>query len=248
MKVSVITVVHNNEKNIKGCMESVNFQVYDNIEHIIIDGKSTDNTLQIIKENKNPRIKLVSEKDSGIYDAMNKGIQLSSGQIVGFLNSDDLFYDKNAIENIVKVFKEENVDSCYGDLVYVDKDNTEKIIRYWKSNDFRISLFKKGWHPPHPTFYVKKEIFEKYGFFDLKYKIAADYALMLKLLLKEKISTFYIPEVIVKMRVGGTSNNSINNIILANYECYRAWKDMDIDVSPMLVIRKPFGKIFQYFQ
>lgn len=248
MKVSVITVVHNNEKNIKGCMESVNFQVYDNIEHIIIDGKSTDNTLQIIKENKNPRIKLVSEKDSGIYDAMNKGIQLSSGQIVGFLNSDDLFYDKNAIENIVKVFKEENVDSCYGDLVYVDKDNTEKIIRYWKSNDFRISLFKKGWHPPHPTFYVKKEIFEKYGFFDLKYKIAADYALMLKLLLKEKISTFYIPEVIVKMRVGGTSNNSINNIILANYECYRAWKDMDIDVSPMLVIRKPLGKIFQYFQ
>ncbi len=246
MKISVITVVYNNEKYIKDCIDSVNSQTYQDIEHIIVDGESTDKTLKIIKENNNPKIRLISGIDLGIYDAMNKGVQLSTGEIIGFLNSDDIFYDENTVAKIANVFKKKDVDSCYGDLVYVDKSDTDKVIRNWKSNEFKISLLRKGWHPPHPTFYVRKKIFEKYGMYDLSYKIASDYALMVKLLFKERISNHYLTEIIVRMRMGGTSNRNIKNIILANYECYKSCKKIGLNVSPLLIIRKPFGKLFQF--
>lgn len=246
MKISIITVVLNNEMHIKGCIESVNSQTFKNIEHIIIDGKSKDRTLDIINENMNESIKLFSGEDSGIYDAMNRGVNSATGDIVGFLNSDDLFFNNNSVRKIADAFEKFNTDSCYADIVYVDRNDTSRVLRKWISREFNIKRLEKGWHPPHPAFYVKKDILLKYGPFDLKYKIASDYALMVKLLFREKISTHYIPQTVVKMRTGGKSNRSLSNILIANYESYQAWKDMGTEISPLIMIRKPFQKLRQY--
>ncbi|MGA1846340.1 glycosyltransferase family 2 protein [Deferribacter abyssi] len=247
MKVSIITVVYNNKDTIKDAIESVLSQTYKNIEYIIIDGASTDGTVDIIRNYGDKIDKFISEKDNGIYDAMNKGIKLASGDIVGILNSDDFYVDNRVIEKVVDVFENNNCDSLYGDLVYVNKDNIDKIVRYWKSREYKEGLFKKGWHPAHPTFFVKREVYEKYGMFNLDFKIAADYELMLRFLEKYKITTAYLPEVMVKMRVGGESNRSIKNIIRANIECYKAWKINKLQPPLLLGIKKPLSKIFQYF-
>ncbi|GAB6045598.1 glycosyltransferase family 2 protein [Caminibacter profundus] len=246
MKVSIITVVYNNKDTIKDAIESVLNQTYQNIEYIIIDGNSNDGTIDIIKSYGNKIDKFISEKDNGIYDAMNKGIKLASGDIVGILNSDDFYVDNRVIEKVVEVFKNKNVDSVYGDLVYVDKDNTNRIVRYWKSRGYQEGLFKKGWHPAHPTFFVKKEIYDQYGLFNLDFKIAADYEIMLRFLEKYKITSSYISEVLVKMRLGGESNRSIKNIIKANIECYKAWRVNNLNINPFIIIKKPFFKLFQY--
>ena len=177
---------------------------------------------------------------------MNKGIDMASGDIVGFLNSDDIYAGPNILDLVVKTFENNDIDSCYGDLVYVSKDDTNKIIRNWKSCEFNYELFKNGWHPPHPTFFVKKSIYENYGVFDTKYKIGADYALMLKFLVKHKITSKYIPEVMVKMRVGGSSNKNLFNILRANLECYRAWREYGLIISPFFILKKPFSKLIQY--
>jgi len=246
MKISIITVTKNDRDNIENCIESVLSQGYKKIEYILIDGASTDGTLDIIKQKNRKILKWISEEDSGIYDAMNKGINIASGDIVGFLNSDDIYADTDILELVAETFQNSDIDSCYGDLVYVSKDDTNKIIRNWKSCELDYELFKSGWHPPHPTFFVKKSIYERYGVFDTKYKIGADYALMLKFLVKHKIRVKYIPEVLVKMRVGGSSNKNLFNIIRANLECYRAWREYDLDISPLFIFKKPFSKLFQY--
>jgi glycosyltransferase len=248
MKVSIITVVYNNKDTIKDAIESVLNQTYKNIEYIIIDGGSIDGTVEIIKSYGNKIDKFISEKDNGIYDAMNKGIKLATGDIVGILNSDDFYASNDIIEKVVNEFKEKKVDSVYGDLVYVNAKNTDKIVRYWKSKPFKEGLFKKGWHPAHPTFFVKKEIYDKYGIFNLDFKIAADYELMLRFLEKYKISSSYISEIFVKMRVGGESNQSIKNIIKANIESYKAWKVNDLKISSIRMFAKPLSKVFQYFK
>lgn len=246
-KISIITIVWNNAKTIKDAIDSVLGQTYENIEYIVVDGASTDGTVEIVKSYGDKISKFVSEPDKGLYDAMNKGIKLANGDIIGILNSDDFYTNKYVIEKVVKEFKEKGVDSVYGDLVYIDVSDNNKIIRHWKSNPYKRRLFYKGWHPPHPTFFVKKEIYEKYGLFDLEFKIAADYELMLRFLEKYKISTSYIPEVLVKMRVGGESNRSIKNIIKANVECYKAWKKNGLRINPTTFILKPLSKILQYF-
>lgn len=246
MKISVVTVCKNSIDTINDCIDSVLSQNYKKIEHIIVDGGSTDGTVDVIKKSESVISKWISEKDGGIYDAMNKGISFASGDIIGFLNSDDLYAGPDILETVAGAFREHDIDSCYGDLLYVSRNDTDKIIRNWKSCELDYKLFKNGWHPPHPTFYVKKSIYKKYGGFDTQYKIGADYALMLKLLLKHRISTRYIPEVLVKMRVGGDSNKSIFNIFRANIECYRAWKENDLDISPLFIFRKPLSKLFQY--
>jgi glycosyltransferase len=248
MKVSIITVVYNNKNTIKDAIESVLNQTYKNIEYIIIDGGSTDGTVDIIKSYGDKIDKFISEKDNGIYDAMNKGLKLATGDIVGILNSDDFYASNDVIERVVKEFIEKKVDSVYGDLVYVNAKNTDKIVRYWKSKPFKEGLFQKGWHPAHPTFFVKKEIYDKYGVFNLNFKIAADYELMLRFLEKHKISSSYIPEVFVKMRVGGESNQSIKNIIKANLESYKAWKENDLQISPIRMLAKPLSKVLQYYK
>ena len=246
MKISIITVTKNDRDNIENCIESVLSQGYKNLEYILIDGASTDGTVNIIKQYNGRISKWISEKDNGIYDAMNKGINMATGDVIGFLNSDDLYAGPNILEFVAEEFQNNDIDSCYGDLVYVAKDDTNQVIRNWKSCEFSYELFNNGWHPPHPTFFVKKNIYEKCGTFDTKYKIGADYALMLKFLVKHKIRVKYIPEVLVKMRVGGSSNENIFNILRANLECYRAWKENDLDISPLFIFKKPFSKLFQY--
>ena len=248
MKVSIITVVYNNEDTIKDAIESVLNQTYKNIEYIIIDGVSTDGTVEVIKSYGDKIDKFISEKDNGIYDAMNKGIKLASGDIVGILNSDDFYASNDIIEKVVKTLKEQKVDSVYGDLVYVNAKDTNKIVRYWKSKPYKKGLFKKGWHPAHPTFFVKKEIYDKYGIFNLDFKIAADYELMLRFLEKYQISSGYIPEVFVKMRIGGESNQSIKNIIKANIESYNAWKVNNLKPPFYLPFIKPLKKLRQFIK
>jgi len=200
--VSIITVVLNRKDTIEFAIKSVLSQTYSNIEYIIVDGGSTDGTVDVIKKYNKYILKWISEPDNGIYDAMNKGIKMARGQIIGILNSDDVYADNKVIEVVVKAIEENNADCCWSDLVYVDRENTDKIIRYWKSSEFKEEKLKRGWMPPHPTFFVKKWVYEKYGYFNLDFPIAADYELMLRLLEKYKIRSCYIPKVLVNTRHG----------------------------------------------
>lgn len=231
MKISIITVVWNNKETIQNAIDSILNQTYKNIEYIIIDGASTDGTIEIVKSYGDKITKFVSEPDKGLYDAMNKGVRLSTGDVVGILNSDDIYNNKKVIENIMDKFINLNIDSLYGDLEYVEAENTDKVVRYWKSSKFIEGSFSKGWHPPHPSFFVKKEIYDKYGVFDDSNKISADFELMLRFLERFKISTTYLPQVIVKMREGGASNQSIKNIIKGNINILNAFDKNDIKVN-----------------
>ncbi len=221
MKVSVITICLNSENTILDNLKSVKGQSFKNIEHIIIDGGSTDKTLEIIKGFQNPNLKLFSEKDEGIYDAMNKGIEKSSGDLIGFLNSDDLFYNEKSMNEMVHQVKINSSEAVYSDLVYISQDK-RKILRYWKSNRFKRGSFSRGWAPPHPTFYFKKEY--KNIKFDLRYKISSDVDLMMRLLEIKSISVTYLPKITVKMRIGGVSNSSFKNIFNQNKEVFESLK------------------------
>lgn len=248
MKISIITVTYNSAKTIADTIRSINEQTYPNIEHIIIDGSSKDNTLDIINNISNRVCKIVSEPDKGIYDAMNKGITLATGDVIGILNSDDFYASPDVISKIITTFEKGDCDAVYGDLDYVDSKNVSKIVRFWKAKEYKKRAFFRGWHPPHPTFFVKKEMYQKFGKFNLKYKIAADYELMLRFIAKEKIRTRYISEVLVKMRTGGESNQNLKNIITANRESYEAWKDNGLYINPIAFMRKPLSKILQYIK
>jgi glycosyltransferase involved in cell wall biosynthesis len=184
MQISIITAVFNNAKLVESCINSVLTQYYKNIEYIIIDGVSTDGTVEIIDRYNGKISKWLSEPDNGIYDALNKGVKIATGDIVGFLHADDIYASDRILETVVKEMISHNVDSCYGDLLYVDKDDTSKVVRYWKSCPYQDGLFLKGWMPPHPTFFVKKEIYEKYGLFNPNLGTAADYELMLRFLVR----------------------------------------------------------------
>jgi len=245
MKVTVITAVLNGVEIIEDCIKSVFSQSHKNIEHIIIDGGSTDGTLDVIKKYENKITKVISEPDNGIYDAMNKGIKAATGDIIGILNSDDFYADEAVIEDIVKAITENKTDSCYGDIVYVDRDNPDRIVRYWKAGGFDRDKFKRGWMPPHPAFFVKKEIYKRYGYLNLSFPLAADYELMLRFLYKHGVSTTYIPKVLVKMRVGGTSRPGLYTV-RAIIENYRAWKVNGLHY-PITVLLKPFSKLVQFF-
>jgi len=247
MKVSIITVCFNNAEMIEGTINSVLRQDYNDIEYIVVDGGSTDGTLDILKKYRGQIHKYISESDKGVYDAMNKGLNLATGDIMGFLNSGDFYTNEKVIGRIVEVTKVNNVDCCYGDLEYVAKDNPDKTVRRWKSQPYEDGLFEKGWHPPHPTFFAKKIIFDKYGGFDVNYDIGADYELMLRFLEKHHIKSCYIPSVLVKMRSGGKSNKNLRQIVRANIECYQAWKKNGLIISPFIMLRKPLSKIAQYF-
>ncbi|MFZ5998462.1 MAG: glycosyltransferase family 2 protein [Nitrospirota bacterium] len=248
MKVSIITAVFNNKACIEDCIKSVSGQTYKDIEYIIIDGESTDGTVDIIKEHGNGISKWISKPDKGIYDALNKGLRLATGDIVGFLHADDLYADKRVIERVVSEMTKHNVDSCYGDLLYVDKHDIEKIIRFWKSCNYASNLFYRGWMPPHPSFFVKKKIYDNYGYFNTGFRIAADYELMLRFLVKHKITTHYIPEVLIKMRVGGASNRSLKNIVIKTAEDYKAWKINNLDRKFYTIPFKNISKLPQFFK
>lgn len=246
-KISIITAVRNSADTVESCIRSIREQSYKSIEHIVIDGASTDGSIEIIKKHSNSITRIVSEPDKGIYDAMNKGISLASGDIIGILNSDDLYADSEVLSSVGRVLSNTAVDSCYGDLVYVAPLDTERIIRYWKSSPYNDKLFYKGWMPPHPTFFVKRAIYEKVGLYRLDLGSAADYELMLRLLLKSGISTIYIPRVLVKMRCGGKSNASLLNRLNANRYDRKAWEVNGLRPKPWTLLMKPISKIKQYF-
>ena len=245
MKVSIITATLNNRDTIEDCLNSIYNQSYKDIEHIIIDGGSSDGTLEFLSNYKNSSI-IVSEPDDGIYYALNKGLILASGDIIGFLHADDIYADKTVIDKIVSNFERHNVESCYGDLIYVSKKNTEKTVRYWKSCTYKKGLFQKGWMPPHPAFFVKKSVYDQYGCFDTNFRIAADYEIMVRFLERNGVSTFYINKVLVKMRTGGTSNRSLRNILLKSKEDYRARKKNNVSNALSAVLLKNLSKIPQF--
>lgn len=247
MKVSIITVCYNSSETIEKTVQSVISQNYPAIEYIVIDGKSTDPTLSILEKYKNHISKIVSEKDNGIYFAINKGIQHSSGDIIAILHADDFYANNQVISKVVNSFSEYSVDTVYGDLQYIDREDISKIKRHWKSGAYNKNLFLKGWMPPHPAFFVRQECYAKYGLFNTELKSSADYELMLRLLYKYNCSTAYLPEVLVKMRVGGKSNVNLMNRIKANREDKKAWLINELKPKAFTIIRKPFSKINQFF-
>jgi glycosyltransferase len=245
LKVSIITACFNSAETIAATIASVKGQDYINIEHLIIDGNSMDATVDIIKQNA-PNCIIHSERDNGIYDAMNKGIILSTGDIVGILNSDDFYANSSIISKVVELFEQVNCDAVYGDLVYVDANDTNRVTRKWISGKFSKQKFLYGWMPPHPTFFVKKEVYLKYGLFNLNVYTAADYELMLRLLFKFNIKVAYLQEILVKMRAGGASNISLKNRFLANKGDRLAWKINNLKPFWFTLFFKPLRKIVQF--
>jgi glycosyltransferase len=247
MKVTIITATYNSERFLRDCIESVINQDYPDIEHIIIDAQSTDSSLSIIKEYENKIARWVSEKDNGMYDAINKGMKMATGDIIGILNSDDVLASKDVISAIVKCFEEHKVDSIYGDLIYVDQQNTRKVIRYWQGVPYKRFRFNYGWMPAHPTFYFRKDLFKELGGYESHYYTAADYEFMARYLYRYRISAKYLPMLLVKMRVGGQSNKSILGRLRANRRDYLAMKVNNIPFPHIASILKPLIKLRQYY-
>ncbi|MFT2007738.1 glycosyltransferase family 2 protein [Pontibacter sp. 13R65] len=248
MKISIITIVYNNRETIADAIESVLSQTYPHIEYIVIDGLSTDGTVNVVKSYGNRISTFVSEKDKGLYDAINKGIGLATGEVIGLLHSDDMLAGKDTVADIARMFTTHQTDSVYGDLHYVQKEDTSKTVRNWVSGDYDRKNFLYGWMPPHPSFYVKRACYQKYGLFNTTFKSAADYELMLRFLYKHKISTAYLPEVLVRMRVGGKSNVTLKNRIRANQEDYNAWVVNGLKPKIYTRFLKPLRKLKQFLK
>lgn len=249
MKISIITVVYNNEVTIRQAIESVLNQSYPNIEYIIIDGNSKDNTVSIIEEYKNRLGCFITEPDKGLYDAMNKGIQAATGDVIGILNSDDLYQDLDVIMDVMHQFNNDaKLDILYGDLVYVKSDDTNKIVRNWKSKGYYNRFFENANVPPHPSLFVKSKVYNEAGLFDLDYKIAADYEFMLRIFKKYMFNSKYLNRLIVRMRLGGASNASFSNIIKQNIEVLNAWKKNNLKPPFYLMILRVFKKLVQFIK
>jgi glycosyltransferase involved in cell wall biosynthesis len=246
MKISIITVSYNSERTIEDTLESVTNQTYKEIEHIIIDGKSKDNTLKIVSKF-NHNIVIVSEPDKGIYDAMNKGIKIASGDIIGILNSDDLYFDNTILKKIVDEFTLDNkLDVLYGNLLYVKENDISKIVRKWISCDYYNRYFESGNVPPHPTLFLRKNVYNDVGLFDLQFKLASDYELMLRIFKKHSFKTKYLNEFIVKMRLGGATNKNFKNIYLGNVEILNSWIINDLSIPILLLPKKIIKRLFQF--
>ena len=245
MKVSIITATFNSAATVLDTLKSVQSQTWQALEHIVVDGASTDDTLRLLEAGKH-RGPFVSEPDKGIYDAMNKGIQMASGEIVGILNSDDVYANPTIIEKVVQLFEQTGADAVYGDLWYVDAADMQRVKRKWVAGSYRREAFLYGWMPPHPTFFVRKSVYKQYGLFNLDMYTAADYELMLRFLYKYQIPAAYLPEVMVKMRVGGASNQSLKNRLLANKGDRLAWKVNGLKPYWFTVTLKPIRKITQF--
>ena len=250
MKISIITATYNSISFLKDCIKSVDFQNYKNVEHIIIDGGSTDGTISLLNSKRELFKVIVSEPDKGMYDAMNKGINLATGDVIGFLNSDDFYATNDVLSSVAKIFSKNKLyEACYSDLVYTKQTDTNKNIRYWKSCKFQAGLFSKGWCPPHPTFFIRSLIFKKFGIFNLKYHIASDVELMMRYLEVHRINTCYVPELWVKMRLGGTTNKNIKNILLQNKEVLSALKSHNLSYNWIIFfINEIISRLIQRFQ
>lgn len=243
MRISIITATYNSERTLRDTLNSVLCQDYQGYEHIIVDGGSTDNTLDIIREYEQRyagRLRWISEPDHGIYDAMNKGIAMSKGDIVGILNSDDFYADDSVLSEIVRNIAD--VDAVYGDLEFIDVCDTSRVVRQWHGSQYKRGAFQRGWHPAHPTFYARKKWFDTLGAFDTSFKVSADFELMLRFFERGRITSRYIPMTFVKMRMGGESTGSIKRIIEGNRNVLRAFKKNNMTVSPLYPVRRLLPK------
>lgn len=243
---SIITVCRNSLATLPHCVDSVAIQS-PSLEHIIIDGASSDGTREWL-ERKSPPLRFLSEPDDGIYSAMNKGLELARGEIVGLLNADDFYPDSRVLEWVGKQFENESLDAVYGDLLVVDAGNSEKITRYWRSGTYSPSSFRLGWMPPHPTFFVRRSCYREFGLFNTALGSAADYELMLRFLLRNGLRASYLPHVLVHMRAGGISNRSLLNRLRANANDRRAWRVNHLTPAPWTMLLKPLRKISQWWQ
>lgn len=250
MKVSVITVCFNSAATIEATLRSVAAQTYPDLEHIVIDGNSADETLGIIRRSGTRVSKLVSEPDHGMYDAMNKGIRLAEGGIIGILNSDDVYADDDVIARVVAAMEESDADACYGDAVFVGRDDPSRVVRYWKSRPFAPELLSKGWFPPHSAFFVRKDLYQRFGSFDLDYPLGADVELMFRLLTQQGIRTRYLPGVLITMRIGGVSNAKWSTIWKQNVAIRRAAVKNGIQLRNPLVffVQKLMSRVPQYLE
>ena len=245
MKISIITTTYNSASTIKDTLESVNSQNYSIIEHIIVDGGSKDNTLSLVERYGKSVSTVISEPDKGIYDAINKGIIMATGDVVGILNSDDFFTSDDVIETVVDTFKNNDIDALYGDVHFVNPDDLTKSVRYYSSSIFKPSLFRFGFMPAHPSFYMKRECYEKYGLYALDYKIASDYDLLIRYLYKEKINYKYLKKDFVTMRTGGVSTENFNSRVTLNREIVKACKKYGIKTNMFLLSLKYLYKVFE---
>ncbi len=246
MKISVITAVRNNRDTIAAALDSVLAQSHPDIELVVIDGASTDGTLELLKQYA-PRLQVfISERDSGIYDALNKGLAHASGDVVGFLHADDLLADSSVLAVIAAAFADDSVDGVYGDLQYVNKFQPGQIVRQWRSKSYDPSLLARGWMPPHPTLYLRRKVYSRFGMFDTSYRIAADYDFMLRILCSGELCLHYLPQVMVKMRTGGASNRSLCNLLHKSCEDWRAIRRHQIGGLGTL-LAKNLSKLPQFF-
>lgn len=247
MKISVITVCFNAAETIAETILSVQKQDYLDVEHIIIDGGSTDETMKIVKSMANPRTRYFSEADKGLYDAMNKGIAIAMGDIVGFLNADDLYRKPTVLSEVERTLSNPSADACYADLYYVKKDEPAVVVRHWNSSEPPLNSFLNSWAPPHPTFYAKRYVYEKYGKFNLEYRIAADFDLMMRFLKVHKIRSVYVPEVWICMRLGGASNHSFKTIINQNHEIIKSLRSAGFSFSVIqFILTKIMVRLIQF--
>ncbi len=233
-RITVITVTYNSEETLAETMDSVLAQTYSDIEYIIVDGSSKDRTVDIIRQYEphfQGRMRWISEPDKGIYDAMNKGIAMATGEVVGILNSDDLFLDAEVLADVASSFEEEQVDCVHGNLYFVEHDNTDRIVRIWQGSPYKTDSFARGWQPAHPTFYVRRKHYLHFGGYDISFHISADFELMLRFLEKHKLHSLFIDRFLVKMRMGGVSTKSMKSIYIGNREDIKAFHKNDIPVS-----------------
>lgn len=247
MLLSVITVCRNARGTIEQALSSIHRQSHRPLEHIVVDGASTDGTLDVLRARRAGIAQLVSEPDEGLYHAMNKGIALATGDYLGFLNADDIYANAEVLARIAQKLRSERVDAAYGDLVYVRQDDPNAVVRYWRSGAYAAGRVERGWMPAHPTFFVRTRLLRRLCGFDTRYRFQADYEMMVRLFLKERITSAYIPEVLVRMRVGGHTNRSLRNVYLGNLEAYRACVDNGIEVTPFFVLQKMFSRLPQFF-
>jgi glycosyltransferase involved in cell wall biosynthesis len=244
-KISLITVAFNAGNTIRRCIESVIAQSFKNVEYIIIDGGSNDKTIEVLKKYKDHINIFLSESDNGIYDAMNKGIKLASGHIIGMLNADDFFTDTSTLSAVAAAFRQQDTSIIYGDLDYINKKG--KVIREWRSGNYFPGMYNWGWMPPHPTFYCKRELFLKLGLYSLEYGTAADYELMVRFMHKNQLNAFYLEKVMVKMNIGGASNKSLSNRVQGLLFDFKAMRNNGISIPLIALFLKPLRKIVQYF-
>ena len=248
MKISIITVCFNSETTIFDTIQSVINQSYGDIEYIIIDGASRDNTLNIIDKFRGNIARLVSEPDKGIYDAMNKGIRLATGEIVGVLNSDDLYFDKYVLQKVISVYESNtDVEIVYGDLIYVSIIDINKVVRNWRSKPYYDTFFEDANVPPHPSFFVKKSLYDRIGSYNTELKLASDYEFMLRAMKINTAKSVYIPSVLVRMRLGGTTNKNVENIIKGNKEINTAWVMNGLILPLFYWPKKLLNKLFQFW-